>query len=62
MNKSDHPAPLRREVKELGLLFEISQKLSQRLDLRDVMVPVLKAMAEHMGLLRGTLTILNRET
>jgi len=62
MNKSDRPAPLRREVKELGLLFEISQKLSQRLDLRDVMVPVLKAMALHMGLLRGTLTILNRET
>lgn len=53
---------VRREVTELSLLFEISQRLDRSMDLREVMVPVLKAMAEHMGMLRGTLTLLNRET
>ncbi len=53
---------IKREVKELSLLFEISQKLGQRLDLRNVAGPVLEALAEHMGMSRGTLTLLNRET
>jgi Nif-specific regulatory protein len=47
---------------ELCLLFNISQALSKSMELRDVVGPVLKVMAEHLGLLRGTLTILNRET
>jgi len=53
---------VRREVRELSLLFEISQKLSQSVDLRDVVGLVLKAMSEHMGMIRGTLAIFNRET
>ena len=53
---------VRRELKELSLLFEISQTLDRSLDLRDVVGPVLKAMAKHMGMVRGTLTLLNRET
>ncbi|MCA1905967.1 MAG: nif-specific transcriptional activator NifA [Desulfarculus sp.] len=53
---------LRREVEELTLLFEISQTLDGSLDLRDVMGPVLTAMSKHMGMLRGTITLLNRET
>jgi len=32
------------------------------MDLRDVVGSVLKATAKHMGMLRGTLTLLNRET
>ncbi|HBU69708.1 MAG TPA: sigma-54-dependent Fis family transcriptional regulator [Elusimicrobia bacterium] len=47
---------------ELSLLFDISKALSLSLDVKEVLGPVLKVMAEHLGLLRGTLTILNRET
>jgi len=55
-------AEVRREVQELSLLFEISQTLDRSMDLRDVGGPVLKSMAKHMGMLRGTLTLLNRQT
>jgi Nif-specific regulatory protein len=49
-----------REIKELSLLFEISRKLGESLDLKTVLKPVLEMMANHMEMLRGTLTILNR--
>jgi Nif-specific regulatory protein len=51
-----------REIKELSLLFEISQQLSETLDLKKVLKPILRMMADHMDMLRGTLTILNRST
>ncbi len=51
-----------REISELSLLFEVSQTLTRSLDFREVMVPVLRKMAEHMGMMRGTITILNRDT
>ncbi len=51
-----------REVAELKLLFEISQALNRELELRRVVDPVLDAMAEHMGMVRGTITLLNRQT
>ncbi len=54
--------PIRREVKELSLLFEISQTLDGTMDIRAAVHPVLDAMARHMGMLRGTLTLLNRGT
>jgi Nif-specific regulatory protein len=50
------------ELNELSLLFEISQLLDRSMDLRDVLGPVLKAMAQHMGMERGTISLLNRET
>jgi len=53
---------VKREVQELSLLFEISQTLDQSLDIRDVVGPVLTAIAKNMGMMRGTLTLLNRET
>ena len=49
-------------VQELSLLLEISQLLDRSIDLRDVVGPVLKSLAEHMGMEHGTLTLLNRET
>ena len=52
----------RRKITELSLLFEVSRLLDQSVDLKDVIGPVLKAMAEHMGMLRGTITLLNRKT
>jgi Nif-specific regulatory protein len=53
---------VRREIQELALLYEISTRLGQSLDLREVSGPVLRALAEEMGMNRGTLTLLNRET
>jgi len=53
---------IRREVHELSVLFEISQMLDQSLDLREVASPILRAIAEHMGMVRGTLTLINAET
>jgi Nif-specific regulatory protein len=50
-----------REIGELSLLFEISKKLSETLDLKRALKPILQMMAEHMEMLRGTLTILNRK-
>ena len=52
----------RREIQELLLLFEITQLLNRSLNLGAVVEPLLKMMAEHMGMMRGTITILNRET
>src|SRR5512134_2830004 len=47
---------------EFSLLFEVSQTLDSSLDLREVLGPVLKIIARHMGMLRGSLTLLNRDT
>jgi Nif-specific regulatory protein len=49
-----------REIKELSLLFEISKKLSEVLDLNTVLKPILQIMADNMEMLRASLTILNR--
>ncbi|MEN6376252.1 MAG: sigma 54-interacting transcriptional regulator [Smithella sp.] len=49
-----------REIKELTLLFEISKKLSESLDLQEALKFVLQIMAENMEMPRGALTILNR--
>jgi len=49
-----------REVKELSLLFDISTRLSESLDLKTVLKPILHLIAGHMDIPRGTLTILNR--
>jgi len=54
--------PVHREIKELTLLFEISQTLDRVLDVRDAVGPVLQAMAKHMGMMRGTIALLNPET
>lgn len=59
---SENAEKPRNEVGELSLLFDISHALSQSMALKDVVGPVLKVMAEHLGMLRGTLTILNRDT
>ncbi|RJX30442.1 MAG: nif-specific transcriptional activator NifA [Desulfarculus sp.] len=53
---------VQREVKELSLLFAISQTLDRSIDLRDVVASVLELMASHMGMMRGTITLLNRDT
>jgi Nif-specific regulatory protein len=61
MESNDNPQ-VQRRVKELSLLFDISQTLDQSIELRDVVAPVLELMADHMDMLRGTITLLNRDT
>jgi len=53
--------PVRKELKELSLLFEISQILDAGTDLRDVVDPVLQAVSKHMGMERGTLLLLDQD-
>jgi len=62
MEQHNGVPPVKREVQELLLLFAISQTLDRSMDLRDVVGPVLEAIAKHMGMMRGTLTLLNRQT
>ncbi len=51
-----------REVKVLRLLFEVSQILDRSPDVRDTLQPVLRTIADHMGMMRGTITLLNPDT
>jgi len=50
------------EFKELSILFEISKKLDDSMNLKDVLFPVLKIIADNMNMHLGTLTIFNRNT
>lgn len=49
-------------VKELKLLFEISQRLMTIRELQKDLTPILKLVVEHLGAERSFLTILNRKT
>lgn len=62
MDRLNGTPPVKREIKELWLLFEISQILDRSMDLRNVAAPMLEAISKHMGMVRGTLTLLNRES
>ena len=55
-------AKVKSELSELALLFDIGQILDRSMDLRDVVHPVLKTIAKHTGMLRGTLTLVTRDT
>ena len=59
---TDGLTSVKRELKELQLLVEISQILDRSMDLREVVGPVLEALAHHMEMVRGTLALVNRET
>ena len=60
MPNSTKTRPERREIAELTLLFEVGQILDRSMDLREVAAPILKAMAKHMGMVRGTLMLRER--
>ncbi|MBN1525324.1 MAG: sigma 54-interacting transcriptional regulator [Spirochaetales bacterium] len=51
-----------RKLKELSLLFELSQEIGQSLNIQSITKPLLKVMAEHMGMHRGTISLRNPET
>jgi Nif-specific regulatory protein len=50
------------KIQELQLLFDISQTLDSSMDLRDTLGPVMKIIAKYKGIVRGSLTLLNRES
>ncbi|MBU0678685.1 MAG: sigma 54-interacting transcriptional regulator [Verrucomicrobia bacterium] len=51
-----------RRINELKLLYEVSRLLDESLDMRDVVSPVLEALAEHMNMQYATLALFNRQT
>ena len=51
-----------RSLEEVALLYRIGQTLDRSMDLRQVAGPLLQALADQMGMTRGTLTLLNRQT
>ena len=62
MSTIEAETKIKREIKELSLLFRISQILDSSINLRDVVGPVLKTLSEHTGIERGAITLLNRKT
>ena len=62
MQKHKKEPKVRENINELSLLLEISEILDRSMDLRDVMAPVLRSIAKYMGMVRGTITLLDRET
>ncbi|AFG38052.1 nif-specific transcriptional activator NifA [Spirochaeta africana] len=51
-----------RNPEDLSLLFQISQILDQSIDIKQVINPVLRAVADNMSILRGTITLLDRNS
>ena len=51
-----------RKLLSLSLLLEISHALERSMNLNEVLQPVLRLIAEHAGMHRAAITILNRET
>ena len=51
-----------REISDLSLLYEISRRLEASSDPRDEMQPILDLIADYTGMVRGTVTLLNRQT
>jgi len=50
-----------RELSELRLLYDISVILSESIEVGSVLSRVLDRVAAHLGVIRGSVTILNRE-
>ena len=59
MSEQIDAMPEQRELRELRLLLDIGQILDNSVDLRDVAEPILSAMAEHLNMLRGSISLVN---
>ncbi|HNV86113.1 MAG TPA: nif-specific transcriptional activator NifA [Candidatus Omnitrophota bacterium] len=53
---------LKRELQELSTLYEISQALTSSLDLESVLKEIFGILHRHMGMERGTITLLDEKT
>ncbi len=54
--------PLVPKPDEIECLYEITRAMHGTLDLREVLYKVLDLLAEHLGMNRGSITLLNQET
>ncbi|NJN25015.1 MAG: sigma 54-interacting transcriptional regulator [Cyclobacteriaceae bacterium] len=52
----------KNELKELTLLFDISIALNKSKNIKDVLYQILEMMAKYIGLERGTITLLNKDS
>jgi Nif-specific regulatory protein len=59
---AEHDAYPEGGLKELAILFEVSQILDSSLDLNTVVEPVLEVVTRSLDLIFATLTLLNRQT
>src|SRR3989338_4512700 len=62
MNKEKNQSETKPQVKELVALTEISKAISSSLDLKTVMQNILNILNQHLGMERGTITLLDPET
>ncbi len=62
MESGNTTLPHPQKFEELSLLFELSQILDQSMDMKQVVHPVLRTVAEHTGMTRGTITLLDRNS
>ena len=53
---------IQREMRVVQLLFDISQSLNRSLRIEECLQPILGRMAEQVGMVRGFIAIMNRET
>jgi len=60
--KKDDLSGLKREVKELTALNEISKAISSTLNLEEVVQKMMDVLHQHLGMDRGTLTLLDPKT
>jgi Nif-specific regulatory protein len=51
-----------RSVQELAVILEVSRTIEKSFELHDIAQPVLKRIQNLMGLQRGAITLVNRET
>ena len=51
-----------RGTKELSLLWEVSRVLEEGKDVKKIGIPILRALDKYMGMSRGFITLLNRQT
>ncbi len=49
-------------LRELEVLYSISQMLNESSELESIITPILKAVSEHLPMSRGAITLLNRDT
>lgn len=61
-NKEASLKGLKRDIRELTALYEISRAISSSLNLKDVLTQIMQILHEKMGMERGTLTLLDTKT
>lgn len=66
IKKTDPKEPslkgLKRDIRELTALYEISRAISSSLNLNDVLTQIMQILHDKMGMERGTLTLLDPKT